>query len=390
MTVGGLSRHVYDLSRYLVRQGCEVHVITAEIGNYPHNEIVEGVHVHRVHVMKPDGEEFIHWAFQLNLMMIDTCRTLVAAGLTFDLIHAHDWLVCYAAQSIKELYDLPVIATIHATEHGRNHGIYSDLQKYIHSLEWQLTYEAWRVIVCSTYMQQEVVNLFQLPHDKVDILPNGVDPELLQARDHSPASKQGYALEDERIVLFLGRLVREKGVQTLLEAAPSILAEHPDVKFVIVGQGYARADLEQRAMQLGISHKVLFTGFVSDEDRNRLLTIADVAVFPSLYEPFGIVALEAMAAGTPVVVSDVGGLADVVEHGRNGLKMYPGDAHSLAVQVNSLLQAPEWATKLADTALTEIGRYDWNRIAEQTSAIYQQVLQEQKYLKDVSQVAVPV
>jgi 1,4-alpha-glucan branching enzyme len=377
MTVGGLSRHVYDLSRHLVRHGLEVHVVTVEFEGYPHEETIEGVHVHRVHVMKPDGGEFIHWAFQMNLMMIDACRALVASGLTFDLVHAHDWLVAYAAKTLKEMYNLPLIATIHATEHGRNHGIHTDLQRTIHGLEWRLTYEAWRVIVCSTFMRREVEAVFQLPHDKVDVLPNGVDAALFQPREViSAAGKLGYAMDDEHIVLFLGRLVYEKGVHTLLEAAPSILAEHPRTKFIIVGQGYTRSSLEHRAAELGILQNVLFTGFIADEERNRLLQIADVAVFPSLYEPFGIVALEAMSAGTPVVVADVGGLADVVEHGRTGLKMYPGDAHSLALQVNELLHRPEFAKTLADTAMREIARYDWNRIAKETAAVYWRVLDE--------------
>ncbi|MFC4767612.1 1,4-alpha-glucan branching protein domain-containing protein [Effusibacillus consociatus] len=376
MTVGGLSRHVYDLSRYLVRNGWDVHVVTTEIGDYPHFEIIEGVHVHRVHVMKPDGGEFVHWAFQLNMMMIDACQTLIQSGLSFDVIHAHDWLVCYAAKTLKEQYDLPLVTTIHATEHGRNQGIHTDLQRYISSLEWRLTYEAQRVIVCSTYMRQEVETIFQLPGDKLEVIANGVDPELLKFGRSGKICKQPFAMENERIVLFVGRLVREKGVHTLLEAVPSILSEHPDVKFVIAGKGPALQDLEQLAERLGVHGKVLFTGFISDEERNRLLQAADVAVFPSLYEPFGIVALEAMAAGTPVVVSDVGGLADVVDHGRNGLKMYPGDVHSLSLQVRDLLSNPQRASELAETALHEIGKYDWNRIAEQTIRIYGKVIGE--------------
>lgn len=390
MTVGGLSRHVYDLSRYLVKHGWEVHVITTEFGDCPHDEVVEGVHVHRVHVIKPDCSEFIHWDFQLNLMMVDACRTLSAAGLTFDLVHAHDWLVHYAAKTIKEFYRVPLIATIHATEHGRNNGIYTDLQRYIHGLEWELTYESWRVIVCSNYMRREVETVFQLPPDKIDVLPNGVDPDLLRPSQISGTDKQGYASDSEQVVLFLGRLVREKGVHTLLEAAPSILQSCPNAKFLVVGDGPARGDLEARAEQLGIRGKVQFTGFVTDVERNRLLHVANVAVFPSLYEPFGIVALEAMAAGRPVIVSDVGGLADVVEHGRNGLKMYPGDKQSLASQVTQVLLNPEWAKTLAETAYGEIGNYDWNRIAIQTIAVYERVLRERNSQMNVSQIAVAV
>lgn len=370
ITVGGLSRHVYDLARFLARQGLEVHVVTIEAGEYPHYEVVEGVHVHRFHVVKPDGGEFIHWVFQLNLMMIETCCQLIQSGLSFDIIHAHDWLACYAAKTLKQLYDFPLVATIHATEHGRNNGIHTDLQRHINDLEWRLTYEAEQVIVCSTYMRQEVESIFALPSSKVAVIPNGVDPELIKVRKSSSNSKQPYAMEQERLVLFVGRLVQEKGVHTLLAAAPSILAEFPEVKFIIAGKGPAMSDLKDQVQHLGIREKVLFTGFVGDEERNRLLQIAEIAVFPSLYEPFGIVAIEAMAAGTTVVVSEVGGLADVVEHGRNGLKMYAGDVNSLTIQVKDLLRNPEWARSLARSGKEQVGRFDWNSIAAKTIAVY--------------------
>ncbi|HWJ02779.1 MAG TPA: 1,4-alpha-glucan branching protein domain-containing protein [Verrucomicrobiae bacterium] len=388
MVVGGLSRHVYDLSRYLVRQGWEVHVVTTEIGEYPHYEVVEGVHVHRVHVLKPDGGDFIHWAFQLNLMMLDACQALLNSGLTFDLVHGHDWLCCYAAKTLKEEYDIPLVATIHATEYGRNNGIFTDLQRYIHGLEWKLTYEACRVIVCSNYMGREAQEVFQLPADKLDVIPNGVDPEVLKAQPRSITGKGAYALESERIVLFIGRLVREKGVQTLLEAAPMILAEQPEVKFVISGKGPAMEELKNYAGCLGIGEKVLFTGYVTDEQRNNLFNLAEVAVFPSLYEPFGIVALEAMAVHTPVIVSDVGGLADVIQHGQNGLKMYPGDAYSLAKQVKDLLRDPNWADSLADQALADLNKYNWNKIAEKTLDVYTKALNKKESACAIQQIAV--
>jgi len=375
MTVGGLSRHVYDLSRYLVRQGCEVHVLTTECGEAPHEETVEGVHVHRVHVLRPDGCEFVHWAFQLNLMMIDAAEMLAKSGLTFDLIHAHDWLTAYAAKRLKRHFDLPLVATVHATEHGRNHGLHTDLQHQIHRLEWQLTYEASRVILCSTYMRREAESLFELPPDKLDVIPNGVDPEMLRPPLEAAGGELRFAADHERIVMYVGRLVYEKGIHTLLDAAVQVLADHPEVKFVIAGRGPAQQELQEQAKRLGVAEKVLFTGFISDESRNELLRQAQAAVFPSLYEPFGIVALEAMAAGTPVVVSDVGGLGDVVQHGHNGLKCFPNDPQSLALQVAALLADPEQGQRLAETARREIGRYDWNEIAQQTMLVYERALE---------------
>ncbi|MFC4078319.1 1,4-alpha-glucan branching protein domain-containing protein [Salinithrix halophila] len=374
MMVGGLSRHVYDLSRALVKKGWEVHVVTTEIGDDPHTEMVEGIHVHRVHVMKPCGDEFYHWVFQLNLMMVDTVHALMDTGLSFDIIHAHDWLVSRAAKALKYRLGSPLVSTIHATEHGRNQGIHTDLQHRIHSLEQQLIDESDRVILCSTYMKREVEQIFHMPSDKAEVLPNGVDPELIQVADGREENKEPFAMVHERIVLFIGRLVREKGVETLIRSAERVLSRHPDTKFVIAGKGPMKEEWEELSRQLNLADKVLFTGFISDEARNRLLRSASVAVFPSWYEPFGIVALEAMAAGTPVVVSDTGGLADVVEHGYTGLKAYPQDVHSLALQINTILSDPEQAAGFAQRAKEELSRFDWNRIANGTISLYEKIL----------------
>ncbi len=375
MTVGGLSRHAYDLSRFLVQEGWEVHVVTTAIEGSPANEVMEGVQVHRVTVPKPDGGEFIHWVFALNLAMINYCTEQLLEDYDFALLHAHDWLVYDAAKTLKDKSRLPLVATIHATEHGRNGGIHTDLQKRIHHVEWKLTYEARRVIVCSTYMKQEVEEIFQLPADKIDMIPNGVDPKQL-AFHHETMGREKFALPHEKMVLFLGRLVREKGAQVLLEAIPEILTTNPDAKFIFTGEGPMKAELMARATQLGVVQKTLFTGFVSDQDRNLLLGSAAAAVFPSLYEPFGIVALEAMAAGAPVVVSDVGGLFDIVHHEENGLTAYHGDAHSFAVQISRMLLDEEFAHRMAKVAKSEIDRYDWSRIALETISVYERVLEE--------------
>ncbi|MDA8441011.1 MAG: DUF1957 domain-containing protein, partial [Peptococcaceae bacterium] len=387
LTVGGLSRHVYDLVRQLSTQGWQVHVVTTAAGASVY-ETVAGVHVHRVEVLQPDGSEFQHWALQLNLALLATCQRLIASGIKFDLVHAHDWLVCYTAKTLKKVYGLPLVATVHATEHGRNQGIHTALQGYIHHLEWLLTYEAEQVIVCSTYMQQEVTALFQLPGAKLSTIPNGVDGTQLPVRRKRSQTKEPYALPSERIVLFIGRLVREKGVQILLQAAPQILSRYPAVKFLLVGTGPMEDELVARSTQLGLAEKVLFTGFIPDEARNRVLQLAEIAVFPSLYEPFGIVAIEAMAAGTPVVVSDVGGLADIVTHGHNGLQIYPGDVNSLVTQVSALLEKPALAKKLAKTAQNEIAKYSWQQIALRTIEVYRKAISQIEAGKSMRQIAV--
>jgi len=374
--VGGLSRHVYDLARYLVPAGWEVHVLTAEQEGAPAYEQLEGVHVHRVPVHKPDGCEFEHWVCQLNVAMIEAANALLAAGLRFALIHAHDWLVGQAGRALQAEHSLPLVVTIHATEHGRNQGIHTELQQRIHAQEVQLTAEAQRVIVCSAAMQREAEQVLHVPTERLSVLPNGVDPAMLAPQprtDHEGGQKTPWASPDERIVMFVGRLVHEKGVQTLLAAAPAILAAHGDVKFVIAGRGPALSSLQEQAQAVGVAERVVFAGFITDAARNQLFAAAEAAVFPSLYEPFGIVALEAMAAGTPVVAAEVGGLRDVVRHGENGLCVYANDPQSIAQQVIALLDDPALGQRLADTARAELARYDWRAIAEQTVAIYDRV-----------------
>ncbi|GIM45074.1 hypothetical protein DNHGIG_06230 [Collibacillus ludicampi] len=377
LTVGGLSRAVYDLSRHLTEKNWEVHVVTFRPEGTREYEIMEGVHVHRVDVLQPDGDEFIHWAFSLNLAILDRCEQLYEQGLRVDLIHAHDWMVTYAAKTLKEKYQWPLVATIHATEYGRNQGIHTDLQRYIHHMEWRLTYEAWRVIVCSPYMEREVKTIFSLPQDKIDIIPNGIDGDKVQPHGDSSVLREQYAQPHEQIVFFIGRMVQEKGVHLLLEAIPEILQACPQAKFLIAGRGPMLAKWQNDVKESGLSEKVMFVGFVDDETRNHLFHLADVCVFPSLYEPFGIVALEAMAAGVPVVVSDVGGLSDIVNHGEDGCKMLPGDPHSLAVQVIHLLKDPHFSEQIVMRARKKIERqYCWETIAEQTARVYERILSE--------------
>ena len=173
------------------------------------------------------------------------------------------------------------------------------------------------------------------------VVPNGVTlPDPPQDPQAEAAFRARFAQPHEALVFFLGRLVHEKGVQVLLDAVPLILERHPPTRFVIAGEGPARPDLEAQARRLGIADRVTFYGYANDGERDRLLRAAQVAVFPSLYEPFGIVALEAMAAGTPVVATATGGFQEIVRHGDNGLLALPGSAESLAHHVALLLLSP--------------------------------------------------
>lgn len=373
--VGGLAQHVYELSRSLITAGgCRVDVITAGETQYPEKEVMEGINVFRVFPYHGgEGRDFIDWMQRFNFALLEKGAFLFNKNGGYDLIHAHDWLVAYAGRALKHIYTTPLLATIHATEYGRNNGLHSREQSNISDIEWWMIYEAWKVICCSQYMKEELRHVFQVPEEKVAVIPNGIRPE-----SYKPASlvlKKTFHDPQERVLFYIGRLVPEKGVQVLLDAAPSILERFPRVKIVIAGTGPFEAFLRNKAREMGLENKVSFWGYIDDATRNELYSRASAAVFPSLYEPFGIVALEAMVSGTPVIVSSVGGMDEIVQHEVDGLKVYPGNPRSLSDQICRLLENEELARALAEKAYQKAIRlYSWDSIAVQTAEIYKEII----------------
>ncbi|NJL00885.1 MAG: glycosyltransferase family 4 protein [Spirulinaceae cyanobacterium RM2_2_10] len=377
--VGGIARHVAELYPELSHRDCEIHLLTVEFGQAPAREIVDGIRVYRVPVAASNN--FFHWVVNLNTSMGARGGKLLQEQGPFDLIHAHDWLVGDAAIALKHRFKLPLVATIHATEFGRYNGIHTDTHRYIHYKEQQLIYEAWRVIVCSQYMRQELQRAFQTPADKVDVIFNGIRAakKALPADFDRHSYRRRFAADSEQIVYYLGRMSYEKGIPVLLNAAPKICWELGSrVKFAIVGGGNTEA-LKQQAWALGIWHRCHFTGFMPEADLDRFQAIADCAVFPSLYEPFGIVALESFAAQVPVVVSDTGGFPEVVKHGETGIVTYTNNADSLAWGILEVLKNPDYARSLTKNAYADLRqRFDWSQLAVQTLAVYQQVTRERQ------------
>lgn len=372
-SVGGLAQHVYDLTKALVDNGVEVHLITSGDQGTPSFEKVNGVYLYRVAPYQISSPDFVTWVAQFNVALLERAIAITNDLGRINVLHAHDWLVAYTARALKHAWRIPLLTTLHATEYGRNHGLHNDTQRHISDIEWWLAYESWQVICCSYYMEGELRQVFQIPSDKIKVIPNGVDHTNFKIRE-SKAQRSNYAAPDEKIIFYVGRLVREKGVQVLLDAAPEILSHHPQTKFVIAGKGPYLEALKKQAFLQGIAERVYFTGYIDDTLRNNLYAWSNVAVFPSLYEPFGIVALEAMAARTPVVVADSGGLGEIINHGVDGLKTYTGDSHSLAQNILSILKQPELGNKLRENAYRRaIDEFSWRKIAWQTSLVYQEI-----------------
>ena len=373
--VGGIARVVHDLSKRLIKDGHEVTVVTYRDGDMPEYENDKGVNVYRVdnYMIRPNN--FTDWIMQLNFNMIAKATEIINKEGGFDVIHAHDWLVAYAAKSLKSSFGIPIVATIHATESGRNSGIHDDTQRYINDTEWLLTYEATEVIVNSNFMKNDIQRSFGLPFDKINVIPNGVNLNNFTGIERDYDFRRQYAMDNEKIILYVGRLVYEKGIQNLISAMPKILENYHDSKLVIAGRGGMLDELKAQANTMGLKDKVYFTGYLDSKKVQKMYKCADVAVFPSTYEPFGIVALESMLAGVPTVVSDIGGLDEIITHGVDGMKSYAGNANSIADSVLALLYDSQLAANVSKKAKQKVkDNFNWEKIAQDTHFTYEKAI----------------
>jgi glycogen synthase len=383
--VGGLGRHVAALARTLASQGHEVHVVTRAHDDQalPSDEWVDGVRVARVTDAPPviGFHDLIPWVLAFNNRLQSAASRLMREQ-PYDVIHAHDWLVAYAAAGLKETWGVPVVATIHATEHGRHQGwLPGPMNQLIHQVEWWLTYEARRVIVCSSYMREQVEEIFELPLDKLDVVPNGVAvQDFVADPEEVAAARRTHVGPRTRLVVFVGRLEYEKGVQTLLAVLPRVRAAIGPTKLYVAGTGTYQEELERQVTQLGLRRHVHFTGYLEDHDLRLLYAAADVTVAPSIYEPFGLVAVEAMACGTPVVAGDTGGLREIVAGGA-GLTFAPEDEDELTDALVRVLSDRSLAALLVRRGLARIrSRYDWEAVGRHTVEVYARAIAEETAL----------
>ncbi|MFI5836801.1 glycosyltransferase family 4 protein [Micromonospora sp. NPDC051300] len=372
--VGGLGRHVHALSVALAAAGHEVTVVTRHAEGAPLEEYADGVRVLRAAedpVRFPLAtDSLLAWAMAFNHTLTRTA--LRAAGGGYDVIHAHDWLVAHTAVTLAEHLDVPLVTTIHATEAGRHQGwLPGEMNRTIHGVEHWLSNASARVIACSGYMRDQVSRLFDVPVGRVDVVANGVDDRAWRARPHAVASARARFAGRGPLVGYAGRLVYEKGVQHLVDAVPRLADRHPGLRVVIAGDGPYRDELVARAHRLRLGDTVRFAGFLDAGQLPAVLAATDATVVPSLYEPFGMIALEAAAAGAPLAVARTGGLAEIVEPGVTGVTFPHGDAEALAGAVDRLLGDEVFARRVARRARQMVSRhYAWSAIAARTAVSY--------------------
>ena len=383
---GGLARHVRKLAEALVRRDISVNVLTRGAGERARAHSPDGppagglsveqragVTVYRVPepVWPRDLDRFVGWVQRMNDDMLAGGLSL-AQEHAYDLIHGHDWLVAHAASALSEQLRIPYATTIHATEHGRHQGWVQDPpQSHIHSVERTMAQRADAVIVCSYYMRGHVADIFDIDERRITVIPNGIDPRDLHPVGDLDALRREFAEPEDQLVLLVGRLVYEKGFQLALDALPDVIERVGGVRFLVAGSGTHEAELRAQAERLGLSDHGVFLGWIGDDALHSLYRIADLCVVPSIYEPFGLVALEAMASGCPCIVADTGGLREVVPSGeRVGLRFNGGDAEHLGVMIERLLVDATLRDRLVAEASEHVLRFDWDDIAQRTHTIY--------------------
>jgi glycogen synthase len=373
--VGGIARVVEGLSKALTTLGVEVHVITNEMPGSPMEENDHGVFIHRVAISSP-APNFHTWVLLMNHYFAKRAGTLAQEVGQFDIVHAHDWLVLPSTAEAKNFLGCKMVSTLHSLEYKRAGGVTSPEGHMIESFEWWLTYESSIVIVCSNAMKGDTKWKYQVPDDKIWVIPIGLDPSKFQnVHPERDQVRERFGIgPSQKLVLFVGRLTHQKGCDFLIRAIPSVSKFH-DARLVVVGDGYMRGELEYVAQTTGEPWRIIFTGFLSDKEVVDLMLSADVMVIPSVYEPFGVVALEAMAAKVPIVASDVDGLAEIVKHEYTGILVYPRDPSSISWGISRILSDSGNTQRMVDNGARELTKqYTWDAVAALTLKAYKKAL----------------
>jgi len=395
--VGGLGTYAEYITREFVALGHDVTVFTLNPGNLKTREIIKGVEVHRPLIADASNvfpmfviDDLKRWGTNIRLFNDIFIYNILSAtkfvnsmlkkeGLVYDVVCVHDWLSSIAGIIVKNETSVPVVFHVHSTEWGRSGGQGSEVVSH---LESAMAQKADRIITVSHAMQEDLIR-HGWPKTKISVVWNGVDPERYNPRkckqEEVEAVRSKYGIKpEEKMILFLGRLTWVKGVMNLVQAMPMVLEEYPNVKLVILGKGEQQNDIIETSARLGISNHVICRfDFVPEKERILHYAAADLCVFPSTYEPFGIVSLEAMAMEKPLVVGaqgTVGFREQVVPFGpdQNGIHVNGGNPSDIAWGIKEVLCDPERAKRWGENGRKRVLQYfTWKKAAEQTLQIYE-------------------
>ncbi len=400
--VGGLGTYAEYITREFVELGNDVSVFTLNPGDLKTREILRGVEVHRPLIADASNvfpmfviDDLKKWGTNIRLFNDIFIYNILSAtkfinglikkeGYTFDVVCVHDWLSSIAGLIIKNETKIPVIFHVHSTERGRSGGQGSSVVSH---LEYATAQKADRIITVSHTMRDDLTR-HGWPRSKISVVWNGVDSERYNPKECREEDvekiREKYAIpKDWKMLLFLGRLTWVKSVRNLLQAMPMVFSEYPKTKLVILGKGEEQRDIVETAERLGIKDKIIYRfEFIPEDERILHYAAADLCVFPSVYEPFGIVSLEAMSMAKPVVVGAqgvVGFREQVVSSGpdQNGVHVNGGDPADIAWGIKEVLKDPERAKKWGENGRKRVLEFfTWRKAAEQTLEIYKTLLEK--------------
>lgn len=288
--------------------------------------------------------------------------TLISREEDFDVVHAHDWMTYPAGIAVSALSGKPLVVHIHSTEFDRSG---EDVNQMVYDIERQGLHYADKVIAVSHLTRNIVLNRYSVPEDKVTVVYNAIE------RQGGFVKSTARSIEnDEKIVLFLGRITMQKGPEYFIAAAKKVLEVMDNVKFVMAGSGDMARRMIELAAEMGIGHKVLFTGFLRGDDVDRIFRMADLFVMPSVSEPFGLVPLEALRNDVPVIISKQSGVSEVLNH---ALKVDFWDVNEMANKIVAVLRHPPLQETLREHGNFEVRKLSWEDAAKDCIAVYESV-----------------
>lgn len=394
--IGGLGTYAEYITQEFVELGHDVSVFTLNPGDLQTREVLKGVEIHRPLIADASNvfpmfvaDDLRKWGTNIRFFNDIFIYNILSAtkfvnGLIknedykFDIVCVHDWLNTIAGLIIKNETKIPVVFHVHSTESGRSGGQGSEVVSH---LEWATAQGADGIITVSYAMRDDLIR-HGWPSSKVNVVWNGVDPERYNPKNCRPDEvekiREKYDIpKDWKMLLFLGRLTWVKGVRNLMQAMPMVLKEYPKTKLVILGKGEEQKDIMETASRLGIKDKIIYRfEFVPEDERILHYAAADVCIFPSVYEPFGIVSLEAMSMEKPVIVGAkgiVGFREQVVSSGpdQNGIHINGEDPADIAWGVKETFSDPQRASMWGKNGRKRVLEYfTWRKTAEQTLDIY--------------------
>lgn len=370
----GLGRYVHDLGESQARRGHDVHVFTNSLSGRDQDVELAGMQIHRINwpspPMPPDGATQV---MIFNVALVERFLELGGTLGTFDVVVSHDWLTALAAEAFRTKLGCRWVHTMHDTVVGKTFGKLTNEDKFVANIERHGCMAADTTVPVSRHVQGELTGVYGIHEEKLRVVPAAVSERWFQSvsTEDLPDLRSALASPEERIVAYVGRLDPEKGVEHLVRAFAAVSRRIPGARLVVAGKGGREDALKAEARAQGIENRVLFLGYVAGGALEALYRLSDILVCPSTYEPFGIVPLEGMVNGVAVIASSVGGMAEIVEHGKSGLQVPPGDAGALERALGFLLERPEFARQLAEGGRKRAREiFNWDRVAGLLDPIY--------------------